>query len=124
MQKLVDRLNLVTRENLTGLRVIRAFNNEKLEQAKFEKANVDLTAANLFVNRLMVVMQPVMMLILNLTSVLDCLDGSAFDQLRQFGNWQYDCVYAICDAGNYGVLNDFDRFYYGAARFGFGRASK
>ena len=70
LQKLVDRLNLVTRENLTGLRVIRAFNNEKLEQAKFEKANVDLTAANLFVNRLMVVMQPVMMLILNLTSVL------------------------------------------------------
>jgi ATP-binding cassette subfamily B protein len=70
LQKLVDRLNLVTRENLTGLRVIRAFNNEKLEQAKFEKANLDLTAVNLFVNRLMVVMQPVMMLILNLTSVL------------------------------------------------------
>jgi ATP-binding cassette subfamily B multidrug efflux pump len=70
LQKLVDRLNLVTRENLTGLRVIRAFNNEKIEQAKFEKANVDLTAANVFVNRLMVVMQPVMMLILNLTSVL------------------------------------------------------
>jgi len=70
LQKLVDRLNLVTRENLTGLRVIRAFNNEKLEQEKFEKANVDLTATNLFVNRLMVVMQPVMMLILNLTSVL------------------------------------------------------
>ena len=70
LQKLVDRLNLVTRENLTGLRVIRAFNNEKLEQAKFEKANVDLTETNLFVNRLMVVMQPMMMLILNLTSVL------------------------------------------------------
>jgi ATP-binding cassette subfamily B protein len=70
LQKLVDRLNLVTRENLTGLRVIRAFNNEHLEQAKFEKANVDLTATNLFVNRLMVIMQPVMMLILNLTSVL------------------------------------------------------
>jgi len=69
LQKLVDRLNLVTRENLTGLRVIRAFNNEKLEQAKFEKANIDLTNANLFVNRLMVVMQPVMMLIFNLTSV-------------------------------------------------------
>jgi ATP-binding cassette subfamily B protein len=70
LQKLVDRLNLVTRENLTGLRVIRAFNNEKIEQAKFEKANVDLTATNLFVNRLMVIMQPIMMLILNLTSVL------------------------------------------------------
>jgi ATP-binding cassette subfamily B protein len=70
LQKLVDRLNLVTRENLTGLRVIRAFNNENIEQAKFEKANLDLTAANLFVNRLMVVMMPVMMLILGLTSVL------------------------------------------------------
>jgi ATP-binding cassette subfamily B multidrug efflux pump len=70
LQKLVDRLNLVTRENLTGLHVIRAFDNEKVEQAKFEKANVDLTAANLFVNRLMVVMQPVMTLLFNITSVL------------------------------------------------------
>ena len=78
LQKLVDRLNLVTRENLTGLRVIRAFNNEKLEQEKFEKANVDLTATNLFVNRLMVVMQPIMMLILNLTSVLIVWIGASF----------------------------------------------
>jgi len=69
LQKLVDRLNLVARENLTGLRVIRAFSNEKIEQAKFEKANVDLTQANLFVNRLMVITQPVMMLLLNLVSV-------------------------------------------------------
>jgi len=78
LQKLVDRLNLVTRENLTGLRVIRAFNNEKIEQAKFEKANTDLTAANLFVNRLMVVMQPVMMLIMSLTSVLIVWIGASF----------------------------------------------
>ncbi|MEI6144116.1 MAG: ABC transporter ATP-binding protein [Candidatus Berkelbacteria bacterium] len=69
LQKLVDKLNLVTRENLTGLRVIRAFNNEKLEQGKFETANVELTAANLFVNRLMVVMQPVMMVVFNLTAI-------------------------------------------------------
>lgn len=78
LQKLVDRLNLVARENLTGLRVIRAFNGEKTEQAKFEKANVDLTAANLFVNRLMVVMQPAMMLILNLTSVLIVWVGARY----------------------------------------------
>jgi ATP-binding cassette subfamily B protein len=78
LQKLVDRLNLVTRENLTGLRVIRAFNNEKIEQAKFEKANVDLTATNLFVNRLMVIMQPMMMLILNLASVLIVWIGAYF----------------------------------------------
>jgi ATP-binding cassette subfamily B protein len=69
LQKLVDKLNLVTRENLTGLRVIRAFNNEKIEQEKFEQANVDLTSANLFVNRLMVVMQPVMMMIFNLVAI-------------------------------------------------------
>ena len=70
LQKLVDKLNLVTRQNLTGLRVIRAFNRENLEQEKFENANADLTAANLFVNRLMVVMQPVMMLVFNVTALL------------------------------------------------------
>lgn len=69
LQKLVDKLNLVTRQNLTGLRVIRAFNNEKIEQEKFEEANVDLTKTNLFVNRIMVVMQPVMMMIFNLTAI-------------------------------------------------------
>ena len=70
LQKLVDKLNLVTRENLTGLRVIRAFNNEEIQEEKFEKANVDLTNTNLFVNRLMVIMQPMMMLIFNLTAIL------------------------------------------------------
>ena len=69
LQKLVDKLNLVTRQNLTGLRVIRAFNNEKVEQGKFEKANKNLTDANLFVNRIMVIMQPIMMLIMNFTSI-------------------------------------------------------
>lgn len=69
LQKLVDKLNLVTRENLTGLRVIRAFNTEKHEESKFDKANTDLTRINLFVNRLMVVMQPVMMLIFNITAI-------------------------------------------------------
>lgn len=69
LQKLVDKLNLVTRQNLTGLRVIRAFNNEKIEEEKFEQANVNLTSANLFVNRLMVVMQPVIMLIFNFTAL-------------------------------------------------------
>jgi ATP-binding cassette subfamily B multidrug efflux pump len=69
LQKLVDRLNLVTREILTGLRVIRAFNTEKYEEHKFKNANQDLTEVNLFVNRLMVIMQPAMMLILNLTSI-------------------------------------------------------
>jgi ATP-binding cassette subfamily B protein len=78
LQKLVDKLNLVTRENLTGLRVIRAFNNEEFEKNKFHKTNTDLTNANLFVNRLMVVMQPVMMLLFNLTSVAIVWVGAKF----------------------------------------------
>jgi ATP-binding cassette subfamily B multidrug efflux pump len=65
VQKLVDKLNLVTREILSGLMVIRAFNTQKHEEAKFEKANADLTKTNLFVNRVMVFMMPVMMLIMN-----------------------------------------------------------
>lgn len=69
LQKLVDKLNLVTRENLTGLRVIRAFNAEAYEEKKFERANRELTDVNLFVNRLMVVMQPMMMLIFSMSAV-------------------------------------------------------
>jgi len=69
LQKLVDKLNLVTRENLTGLRVIRAFNNEAKEEEKFEKANTDLTKMNLFVNRLMAMVQPIMILILNFATL-------------------------------------------------------
>lgn len=69
LQKLVDKLNLVTRENLSGLRVIRAFNNEIHEEKKFDKANIELTNTNLFVNRLMVIMHPAMMLLFNLTSI-------------------------------------------------------
>ena len=78
LQKLVDKLNLVTRQNLTGLRVIRAFNNEKLEEGKFEKANQELTNANLYVNRLMVVMQPFMTLIFSFTSIAVVWFGSHY----------------------------------------------
>jgi ATP-binding cassette subfamily B multidrug efflux pump len=66
VQALVDKLNLVTREILTGLRVIRAFNRERFEEAKFDGVNTDLTRLNLTVNRLMILLQPVMLLILNL----------------------------------------------------------
>ena len=65
MQKLVDKLNLVTREMLCGLMVIRAFNTQKHEEKKFDVANTDLTDISLFVNRVMVFMMPVMMLIMN-----------------------------------------------------------
>ncbi|MCB9455357.1 MAG: ABC transporter ATP-binding protein [Anaerolineaceae bacterium] len=70
IQKLIDRLNLVSRENLTGMMVVRAFNTQKFEEARFDKANRDLTATNLFVARVMVVMMPAMMLIMNGVSVL------------------------------------------------------
>jgi ATP-binding cassette subfamily B multidrug efflux pump len=70
LQKLVDKLNLVTRENLIGLRVIRAFNRESYEEAKFEQTNQELTGVNLFVNRFQSGLQPSMLLIFNFTSIL------------------------------------------------------
>ena len=70
VQSLVDRLNLVSREILTGLPVIRAFSTERYEEERFDKANIDLTKTNLFVNRAMTFMMPVMMLIMNGISVL------------------------------------------------------
>lgn len=70
VQSMVDRLNLVSREILTGLPVIRAFSTEKYEEERFDKANKDLTKLNLFVNRSMTFMMPVMMLIMNGISVL------------------------------------------------------
>ena len=70
MQKLVDRLNLVTRENLTGMMVIRAFNSQKLEEDRFDKANRDLADTTLFVNRVMSLMFPAMTLIMNGFSLL------------------------------------------------------
>ena len=65
IQSLIDRLNLVTRENLSGMMVIRAFNMQEFEENRFDKANKDLTGTSLFVNRVMVTMMPVMMLIMN-----------------------------------------------------------
>ena len=70
IQKLVDRLNLVSRENLSGLMVIRAFGTQKFEKERFDKSNRDLTETNLFVNRIMVFMMPAMMLIMNGVSLL------------------------------------------------------
>lgn len=65
VQRLVDQLNLVTRESLTGMMVIRAFNTQKREEERFDEVNRDLTKTNLFVNRIMVFMMPVMMLLMN-----------------------------------------------------------
>lgn len=76
LQTLVDKLNLVTREILTGLSVIRAFSTEKHEEKRFDMANRDLTRTNLFVNRAMTFMMPVMMLIMNGISVLIVWTGA------------------------------------------------
>jgi len=70
IQKLIDRLSLVTRENLSGMMVIRAFNTQKFEEDRFDRANIDLTSTNLFINRIMVIMMPIMMLIMNGLSLL------------------------------------------------------
>ena len=70
VQKLVDKLNLVSREIITGIPVIRAFSTEKHEEERFDKANKNLTKTNLFVNRVMTCMMPAMMLIMNLITVL------------------------------------------------------
>jgi ATP-binding cassette subfamily B protein len=70
MQRLVDNVNRVTREALTGMLVIRAFNTQKVEEKKFDDANIDLTRTNLFVSRIMTVLMPTMMLIMNSVTLL------------------------------------------------------
>jgi ATP-binding cassette, subfamily B, multidrug efflux pump len=70
MQDLIDRLNLVSRENLSGMMVVRAFNTQDFEEQRFDKANRDLTDTNLFVGRATAAMFPAMMLIMNLTTLL------------------------------------------------------
>ncbi len=76
IQKMVDRLNLVARESLTGMMVIRAFNKQEQEENRFDKANVDLTRVSLFINRLMSVIFPVMMLLMNVITITIIWIGS------------------------------------------------
>ena len=70
IQSLIDRLNLVMRENLSGMMVIRAFNMQGFEENRFDKANKDLTSTSLFINRIIVIMMPLMMLVMNGLSLL------------------------------------------------------
>ena len=97
LQTLIDRLNLVSREILTGIPVIRAFSREKHEEERFEKANLDLTKTNLFVNRCMTFMMPIMMLIMNGVSVLIIYSGAhAVDNgTMQVGNVMAFIQYAM-----------------------------
>ena len=75
-QKLVDNLNLVTREQLEGMSVIRAFNNEKLEEKRFDKANSDITNLNIFLNRLMAIVGPVMQFMMSVVTIAIIWFGS------------------------------------------------
>ena len=97
LQTLVDKLNLVTREILTGIPVIRAFSREKHEEERFEEANARLTKTNLFVNRCMTFMMPTMMLIMNGISVLIIYSGAyAVDNgTMQVGNVMAFIQYAM-----------------------------
>lgn len=97
VQKLVDKLNLVTRENLSGMMVIRAFNTEKFEEKRFDKANKDLTNTNLFVNRIMTVMFPSMMLIMNGVTLLIVWIGAhrIAESSMQVGDMMAFMQYAI-----------------------------
>ncbi|MDD4378289.1 MAG: ABC transporter ATP-binding protein, partial [Eubacteriales bacterium] len=81
VQKMIDRINLVVNERLSGNLVIRAFNTEKYEEQRFEKANKDYMKLNLFINRAMAFMMPVMFLIMNLTSVLVVWVGAKYIDL-------------------------------------------
>ena len=76
VQKLIDKLNLVTREILSGLPVIRAFSNERHEEERFEQANKRLTKVNLFINRAMSFMMPIMMLVMNFVCLVTVYQGA------------------------------------------------
>lgn len=97
LQKLVDRLNLISRENLTGLMVIRAFRTEEFEKKRFEKANEDLTKTTLFVTRVMVLMMPVMTLIMNATTltILWISAHKIAESSMQLGNMMAFMQYAM-----------------------------
>lgn len=97
IQKMTDKINLVARESLSGMLVIRAFNREKHEEKRFDSANVDLTALSLFINRLMVILMPFMMLIMNLLTIGILWVGShqVADLALQVGDMMAFMQYAI-----------------------------
>ncbi|MDK2951645.1 MAG: ATP-binding cassette, subfamily multidrug efflux pump [Kosmotogales bacterium] len=97
IQKLIDRLNLVTRENLSGLMVVRAFNTQKFEEERFDEANRDVTKTNLFINRVMVSMMPIMMFVMNGVTLLIVWNGAhqIADSSMQVGDMMAFIQYAM-----------------------------
>jgi len=90
IQKITDNLNLVTRENLTGLRVVRAYNAEEYQEHKFEEVNVELTNTNLTVNRAMAILMPGMMLIMSGINLAVIWFGAWLISGNQLGTSQFD----------------------------------
>ena len=97
IQKLIDKLNLVSRENLSGLMVIRAFGTQQHEKERFDVANKDLTKTTLFVSRVMVFMMPAMMLIMNAVTLLVVWTGThqIADSTMQVGDMMAFMQYAM-----------------------------
>ncbi len=97
MQPLIDRLNLVSRENLSGMMVIRAFSTQNFEEERFDKANKDLTNNVLFISRVMSMMMPMMMLIMNMTTLLVLWFGGhqIADMSMQVGDMMAFMQYAM-----------------------------
>lgn len=102
VQKLIDKINGITRENLTGIRVVRAFNAEKYQEAKFDVKNKELTKIQMFNQRMMAFMSPVMYLIMNLLSLAIYFIGaylidqaSMTDKITLFGNMVVFSSYAM-----------------------------
>ncbi len=97
IQQLVDKLNLVTREALTGIEVIRAFGRQDYEEKRFDKANIDLTKINLFVNRVMAMMNPLMSLVMNITTIVIIWFGAKNiqDNAMQVGDMMAFIQYAM-----------------------------
>lgn len=96
-QQLVDRITMLTRENLTGLRVIRAFNNEKLEQKKFDKTNDELTRLSIWVNKVMSLQNPLINLVFNGTTILCIWIGVSLitKDIAYLGNMMAFMQYAV-----------------------------
>ena len=117
LQDLIDKLNLVSREILTGLPVIRAFNTEKREEKRFDDANKDLMKANIFVNRAMSIMMPALMFVMNGIMLLIIWVGRTQSRPRYYASRRYDGIYTIYNADSNFFLNDIYNFYNASSCF-------
>ena len=118
VQKLVDRLNLVVREHLSGMMVIRAFGTQSYEEDRFEVANRNLTRNYRFVNRVTAFMMPAMMFLIECDESRDRLDRRASDRTGHHAGRRYDGLYAVCDANYHGIFDDLYDLHPYAARGG------